>query len=255
MLKNFYSVLALVGFAGANSSGGSGGGGTSVQADWDQSDATAADFVKNRTHYKTPSEFREIIPEMEIQDTTGEGVELDVSAFSGYEEFLNVTFDGVEYKCSLSFMDGWPVFGTGVPFAILFAPPLLVVIALSDTEPHTIRISGAEAIYTKMQSAYVANVFYTDYASFVASDAVSYLYSDSMCTNKITKADLGDALSTHLPIIIRGVSNGQHFFTSMPSFINCATFVTDSGYGEIVIWTNAVSTYLKSLYTAEYTAS
>lgn len=64
-----------------------GGGGSSVQPDLSQNDPTAADYVKNRTHY-VQSEQKEIIPPTSVQSITsvgwtalGDGVKLWASYF------------------------------------------------------------------------------------------------------------------------------------------------------------------------------
>lgn len=78
--------------------GGAGGGGSSVQPDWNQNDPNAADYVKNRTHY-ADIETQEILSAIaETVDgianiTPDVGFKLEIG--KAYE----VIFDGETYRC------------------------------------------------------------------------------------------------------------------------------------------------------------
>lgn len=71
-------------------------GGSNVQSDWNQNDPTAADYVKNRTHYVT----KEIIPILETTEISlpEQTVRCDLALI--YNETYLVIFDDVEYECT-----------------------------------------------------------------------------------------------------------------------------------------------------------
>lgn len=73
-------------------------GGVSVQADWNQNDETAPDYVKNRTHYIEKT-FIELLPEMDI----GGSDYIDLYGVELFSKLIPdakciVTIDGVEYE-------------------------------------------------------------------------------------------------------------------------------------------------------------
>ena len=72
--------------------------GVSVQADWQQNDETAPDYIKNRTHW-IDKEFIEILPETEIGDSTY----IDLSGSELFPKLTpnakcTVTLNGVAYE-------------------------------------------------------------------------------------------------------------------------------------------------------------
>lgn len=74
-----------------------------VQTDWNQSDDTAPDFIKNRTHYKEDI-YRELFAEQEIIVAVNNlrlSIEGLGTSFTGFESgsVYNVTLDGVTYEC------------------------------------------------------------------------------------------------------------------------------------------------------------
>lgn len=169
------------------------GGGSSVQSDWNQTDDTAADFIKNKPF---GDELVEIMPETEVVGVDEGGMfmyYLDVSLFTGDETQLKITFDGTEYDCEAYDLYGNTAFGngglmgetdTGEPFllAVNFEYAL-AVIAFADADAHAIGIVklGVQPIDGKYLPD---NCLYTDF---------TYLYRDpdtSDASNRITKAEL-----------------------------------------------------------------
>ena len=244
--RNALCDIEFVNFDGSASLGGSGGGGASVQSDWNQTDETAADFIKNKPF---GDEFAEIMPETVLQDTSGEGVALDSSLFSGDEETLFVSLDGVEYICRATVyadMQGTTLFGNGAfaggidsgePFAIGFVLGMAVIIFV-DSEPHSVSISGivAKKIDPKYNKA-----FSKIYLSQGNTGDTKYLCSDLMGSMPISQADLIEAAK--LPIV---VSLGDGTFFS-PIFV--APYV-GGDYGYIAIQTASDT---EVYFTAEYT--
>lgn len=148
------------------------GSGTSVQADWNQTDETAADFIKNKPFYEN-STYTEILPETtvigEATDTAGVyAVQLDYSLFaSGLPNAVKVIFDGVEYFCvadEAMLNQGGGVYGnyslqdpttinTGEPFMIFAIPAFeMAMLFLSDGEAHTICVQSCEREIKKLNA-------------------------------------------------------------------------------------------------------
>lgn len=183
------------------------GGGTSVQPDWNQTDETAADFIKNKPFGDTVTE---IMAETEVTgEFDGESycIELDTFAFSGDEAALVVAFDGVEYTCVVNYDIGLPAYGnagllgggeTGEPFLIVPAEGVCLV---ADAETHTLSI--ASCIANKLDEKYIdaASVFYAD-GDGIMNATTRYLYTDVTLTNQATLQDVRSVLDRKKAIMI-----------------------------------------------------
>ena len=141
-----------------------------AQADWNQNDETAPDYVKNRTHYEY-TETVEILHETELTGVDQDGMYnaiLDVTSFTGNEKQLTVTFDGTEYVCDALTLDdtGAVYFGnmskmeagddTGEPFFIgVMKANNLAIMLMPDTEAHTVNINGLIANIKTIDKKYL----------------------------------------------------------------------------------------------------
>ena len=234
------------------------GGGSSVQSDWNQTDSSAADFIKNKPF---GDELTEIMPETELIGTESEGVysvDLDIALFSGNEKAMKIKFDGVVYDCpSIDSGYGYPAFGnmmymggedTGEPFVIAvmieFGIAMLVV---EDGKPHLIKIENM-AVKT-IDDVYIPTpvVFYEG----VTND--DYIYIDPDKTTKATKGDIINAVkkaSVFLApesMLFGGIAKCP-IRIEMYGEIEYATLIVMEQYNE----STAQATY-RVLHTAEYT--
>ena len=224
--------------------GGRGGSGSSVQPDWNQTDETQPDFIRNKPFGDT---LTEIMPETEIVGELVDGthtVMIDPAWFIGNESALSVTFDGVVYVCKRKTVMGIKAFGnaallgmddTGEPFLVF---PLMGVVGVFDGDPHTIKITGV--VSDKLDGKYVdaCSVLYI-------CDDDNYLYMDDMLTVKATLSDLTDAVNGRSLQCVFMIS-GIVFGIFLPSRVS---LVTESGaHGEVAI-VGADGKF----YTAEYT--
>lgn len=143
-------LLALVKNVGGQGAVGGGGG---VQPDWNQNDPTAADYVKNRTHWAETALVEEV-PETEITTVVRNGfasANMDASVTpSATEEgeICTIVFDGKEYECAMFILEG-PSFGngalfpgspfpdTGEPFLYAYTPGEISMVVTHDTTPTT----------------------------------------------------------------------------------------------------------------------
>jgi hypothetical protein len=76
-----------------------GGGGVSVQADWQQNDETAPDYVKNRTHYIEQT-FVELLPEFEVNDDYIDLYDVELFTKLTPNAKCMVTIDGSTYEAT-----------------------------------------------------------------------------------------------------------------------------------------------------------
>ena len=152
------------------------GGSGDVQSDWNQSDETASDYVKNRPFYTGDSK-ETVLVEESIVSFTNPGASFYYAAIPTTIELTagetyKVSWDGTAYECVCEYIMGYAVIGnpsimgvgadTGDPFAIT---PLAnnngTEIYTKDTSAsHTISISGfvaAEVI--KIPDKYISDTF------------------------------------------------------------------------------------------------
>lgn len=231
------------------------GGGTSVQTDWNQTDETAPDFLKNKPFGDVVTE---IMPETEIVgEDAGDGIyatPFNAASFPGTEETLTVTFDGVKYICSnVGSIYGLTIFGnmglagemdTGEPFMIdplgaISGEPIIIV---ADTERHTIGIQSTSI--EKLDAKYVTN-----FASFyiaVDYDTNPYIYTDIYLSNKVTTSDLINAAMTQV-IQVFALIGTQTYIKATPLVVNWIV-----GFIEFRGWRSTSSDFAR-VYTAEYT--
>ncbi|MBO5256474.1 MAG: hypothetical protein J6C42_03120, partial [Clostridia bacterium] len=143
--------------------GGGGDSGAQVQADWNQDDSAAADYVKNRPFYKG---MMDVLPETELTFELNENAGVPTAGFT--PEFLPdvgeecvVIFSGTKYICSAidvpedgmegRYVGNLVILGgddSGEPFGILMYEGMAMVISLSGstTETVSIRAPGVKTI-------------------------------------------------------------------------------------------------------------
>lgn len=172
------------------------GGGSSVQSDWNQTDETAPDFLKNKPF---GDELVEIMSKTEVTAVYEDGVNmifLDVSLFTGNERRLSIVFDGIEYVCDAqSGPEGSLVFGnygmfggidTGEPFMlIVMVSRDMAHIAVTDTNVHTLSIGRYDIKRIDVKYMPSTVILYADSQNFLYTD------SDTSDINKrMTKIEL-----------------------------------------------------------------
>ena len=150
-----------------------------IQADWNQNDSEALDYVKNRTHWSEVN----LIPS--IGNTTlqfpseenGSWIELPVEYFNVYDySTYCVMWDGVEYKCSLHVTDDdIAVLGgydNGYPFQLVGASDWCNVYAYNENgdydynSTHTLTVSAMIETVHKLDPKYLpdsANTFFVHF--------------------------------------------------------------------------------------------
>lgn len=175
----FYSDLA------------NGGGG--VQPDWNQTDETAADYIKNKPFQ---SALVEVFPETEIVGNAY----FEVVGLIGGEEFV-VTVDGEAYKCALLndtggqfYYGNGVIFGleeNGLPFGMVVIPAYNnVYFVLTDEESH--RVSVAVSFVEQLNEVYIPTLslkkIFSNCIFFVKTNDI-YIYKEPDCTTKVNMAE------------------------------------------------------------------
>lgn len=211
----------------------SGGGGSSVQADYAQTDSTQPDFIKNR-----PCGIESVTTLVDNMTCTGGEIPLEgvnITAGKSYR----VLYDGVEYNCEPVLYYGMIVIGsligfggqdTGEPFVIMSG-------AMAQYDPensHTLTLQ--EISYKKLDDVYFSpnNILYYN------NDVDAYIYKDSERTEKLTSSEFSRL--ARKPIIF----NNSNIVYSTAWMVHCPP----GSYATIFLL-NGDKTI--RLYTAEYT--
>ena len=146
-----------------------GGGGGSVQPDWNQNDSTAADYVKNRPFYTSDHVENVLVEESTVPFALTNGIYMGhlESTFSAtVGETYKVSWDGAVYESSCVNFHNMTIIGnlslmgygsdTGEPFIMNVQNGLGIAIATADTSSsHTISISNYIASVVKINQKYL----------------------------------------------------------------------------------------------------
>lgn len=223
------------------------GGGASVQSDWNQTDDTAADFIKNRTH----GEFWTVVlEEQELPFSPDDGGCLGITSEPlKAGTAVSIVLDGETYNCEVVPSDSFNLIGnlgllgkgpdTGEPFICLCVESILIVMT-GDEANHIVKVT---AKITKALPGKYASV-----AKFYITEETPYIYTDAECTTKAFMEDIPDHSSFSV-----GLAAGDGIIAYWSNSLGC----TSSFYGKlsgfkmisICDMTNEIVTY----YTAEYT--
>ena len=178
-----------------------------VQPDWNQNDETAADYVKNRTHWK---EFSAIVEEQTIEGFSV--MEDPIYAVQNPFVFTPavgdkyiVHWDGDEYNVDAKELDGMicignenyinMISGGDIPFAIIFVGDNVSVATESTVASHTICI-GVEVVH-KLDERFVQK----DVVVAIASDNWSYGMT-MLDASGASVEEIKEAYENNVPILL-----------------------------------------------------
>lgn len=226
-----------------------GGESSFVQSDWNQTDETAADFIKNKPF---GNELVELMPETKIVGVDADGLFGVTLSFplEYIPETLVFVFDGVEYVCDnnvslaaaigVTALYGNSVFiggeDTGEPFG--FAPMEMVLI---DGEPHTLSIS--ELISINVPERYLNHK-----KLYFKQGGDNYLYTDSTCTNKATIVDVPDS-ADFVVAMSSGIVAMRWY---KPIVVDSRLFAQVNGHCNVIVMNGSE---IINLHTAEYAST
>lgn len=235
------------------------GGSKTVQTDWNQTDETAPDFLKNKPFGEM---MTDIVPETEIVGEDMDGLLFasipEVGGLIDLEtefvtESINVTFDGTDYVCNAGAVDSVLVYGnqafldgedTGEPFAVInFIMGNLYGVLVQDSQPHTISISALQP--QKMPDKYYDTAI-TYFANRDQSDV--YLYEDAALTTKVTLEKLRNLPLK--PIVIRFAYNGVPL--NLMDRYSVAIIKDDIVNGGVIVYSSGLDSIV-TYHVAEYT--
>lgn len=220
------------------------GGGATVQSDWNQTDETAADFIKNKPFGDVESstvlyEGTDLTPEF---DGVLYAMPLPSDWAYMLDKYYIVVLDGVRYVCNPFTYFGFICIGNtigtggednGLPFFSISIPGESVFGCFTNFNS----VSISSASFEKLNSCYLPTDFPVAvlYCEFDNLGNV-YLYKDVALTEKATKGDI----KTSFFLVCE--SDGA----AIISFSVPTKFSTAAPYGYVFAGT-------RPLYTAEYT--
>ena len=221
-----------------------GSGGGSVQTDWNQTDDTAPDFLKNKPFGDTETS---VVPLGEYEfvfseENAGAAFITPFNITLTTDDVIRASFAGVTYDCTPLIVYGQAYFGnlgplgmedTGEPFVGLIAEGVCMVMDIFSAETVTRSFSLSTVRREKIDPAYVPDNITKFY---IVSTGGGYLYSDEGCTKLVT-LDIALKALTKSPIVF--IFMNAYFFypdNALPGN-NCLIF----NCGDI------------KFYTAEYT--
>lgn len=222
-----------------------GGSGVSVQADWEQTDETAADFIKNKPFGDLPTTLYEAT-DLSLTESDGAFI-LEVSVNFGLTagQQYTTTIDGSKYisEC-MNYVDIYLVLGNlafigmgddnGLPFTLILADSTMQFICMQDFD--TLVISTMEP--QQIDSKYIkTGVVYVD---------GNYLFKSPNVTNpenKLTKSELEELVK----------SCSSLFVSNKGSYHSVIHLYFKDNYAEVqTLITTTAEFKFDKYYTAEY---
>lgn len=192
-----------------------GGGGGQVQPDWNQNDETAADYVKNRTHWEEVKEVS-VIAETTVTISEDMGCKLlpKTTQLTVGQTYL-VIMDGVSYECVAWYSDSEEAViigngaicggegGNGEPFSCDSYSSGEIYLNTEKAGTYTISISTKENIIHKLDKKYLPDevIDSIDNAQSTANSAYDLANTANTKANNISeninrKAELREISTT-----------------------------------------------------------
>ena len=158
-----------------------------VQADWNQNDETALDYVKNRPFYTSDPVETILVEERAVTFEDNGGIylgQLDSTFSATIGETYKVSWDGVTYECTCADFNGHLVIGnlsipgagsdTGEPFLMIVSNGSAIVLYTADTSAsHTFSITGFAQEVVKIDPKYLYMPFKPAGKSYLTFSSLS----------------------------------------------------------------------------------
>ena len=217
--------------------------GPSVQSDWNQTDESQPDFIKNKTHGVITTV---VLEEQELPYDPNEGACVGVMS-EAIEDGTTVfvVFDGKEYKCkaeafsfvffgNLSIIDDTEE-DTGEPFCAMSIGNALIMIAM-DEENHTVKITAN--ITRSLPGKY------TPVTKLYVTPGSNHIYTDVFCTNPAFAGDIPDHVNFTIGITEDGfvgewVCPYRRTSRAYDSFSGFASVTIIDDHGELIPYFSA----------------
>lgn len=233
-----------------------------AQSDWNQTDSSAADFIKNKP-FGDKYIQRTIFEDEELLFENG-AYQPDASLFSVDESGYIIKFDGVTYQYANTVDAGSIAFGnmsflnemygtehpdTGEPFCVMVMPEFgFGAIVTNDAGIHIVSIIAIKEETTTIAEKYVPvqRFYYNNQTSDI------YLYTDRNLTIKAQNAEVIRAARNNT-IVLHNSYNPDSYISFI---VECRT-IADTSAVEVIVVCNDVNdednAAVRRLYTAEYT--
>jgi hypothetical protein len=247
---------------------GEGGGGSSVQTDWDQADETAPDFLKNKPFGDVPGDTlnwdgtwnaNELVGEIfiHISDAVptvddvangglfdfGESIEIpgeEIQSFFAEDGFCNldllfVVIPQDNYAADLG--DGW-----------LVTFPKAGVYSFIELPYLTITIPGYSGFVAtkKMNEKYLPDIGWVEQTVVyvdIDADGVARIYKNEERTEMLTQVELFGLITARKRVVVRTSQTTQSYALYLSCDNNCIVYTT---YSDKTVYHNIA-------YVAEYT--
>lgn len=231
------------------------GGGASVQSDWNQTDETADDFIKNKPFEGKPTwddvgSEKVVFYDEQNVSFTDIGVQFEISSAPTVGDTVTVEFDGVTYEVlvqdsglgmlfagDIGIVMGEPG-GSSEPFCVAFGvdSPYGMIFVGDLSQSHNIKIAGRSII--KIPTEYVKS-----YVKFYLGQGENYITHDVFGSEGVTLDQLTEACASATLLLDYGAME-----LYAPLIVD---FFAGENYGSVTIMgkTGELETY----YTAEYT--
>lgn len=230
------------------------GGGSSVQSDWNQTDETAADFIKNKPFGDSKTV---IVPQGDVLFLFSEGDGGCGAVFENVEPVLDgdkieVIWDGIAYSGTAISDPPLIIFGniglilggddTGEPYVGIYGGGIIALLDATATEDVTHNVAISRYSLKTIAERYLPE------PKFYYSSADQYIYMDIGLTVKATVSDIPDnAVFSVGRVVSLGILTDAWFH---PVMVSSGAAMLNSGYGVVRIMDGGEIIYL---FTAEYT--
>ena len=216
------------------------------QPDWNQTDETAADFIKNK-----PFGDKEVVllEEQTFTPDAENGNSFPLKGTPSIGDTLIIEYDGVLYECevqdfqgilAVGNMAGFGMADTGEPFVVVLMDGNCMVMAFDASTNHTIFVKAI--LVQKIPAKYGDNTTKVC-VSFSDPSAMPYIYLDATMTSAMTKADLKAAMQ-------KGVIMATQPGMGLTAYVSAVVEEPGKDYAYIVLhFGNKEHIF----YTAEYT--
>lgn len=233
----------------------SAGGGDVTTPDWNQNDATASDYIKNRPFYTGDPVETVLVEESTVSFADDGDVymgELESTFSATVGETYKVSWDGTAYECACVIESDNIAIGnlsitsegsdTGEPFVMIVDNGQVIFIYTADTSAsHTFSISGNQTPIVKIPSKYIDKnisgyvVIHSkdtmtqqeaeNYSTAISTKEVVFIIWNGMCINRIQLADNNLGLETQNGEVYLITKNSDGLFTFSDRKLNRAVFL------------------------------
>lgn len=217
------------------------GGGSSVQPDWNQNDATQPDYVKNRPFYIGNPVETVLVEESTVSFDAADGIymgELKSTFSATVGETYKISWDSTVYECTCVEIDSRYLIGnlsitgegsdTGEPFLMMVDNGRGIMIGTADTSAsHTFSISGSQTPIVKIPAKYIdkdasgyivihKNNTMTEqeaqnYANAISKRQVVFIIWGSLCISTISVNTETNSTGVSVVVLYVGTPNGESY--------------------------------------------